>query len=551
MFVSLLKSIFHKKRPIKSEGNLSVVIKTPVTKWRRAKNWGDYHMAVLLKKELECEGYDVLIQILPEWYNDEGNTYDITIVFRGLSRYEPQSHQINIMWNISHPDLVSDDEYESYDKVFIASSFWAKKIANRGIENIETMLQCTDPIRFQKPSDIDKKKYNSQLLFVGNSRGELRKIIADLLPTTLNLIVYGKNWTKLIPKKYLKGKYIKNAELYKYYGSADILLNDHWDDMRVKGYISNRIYDGLASEAFIVSDKVQEMGDLEKFIQTYESKNELLDCITYYLAHPEERLKKSQEGREFVLNNHTFKDRAKQFSVCIENMVLLKNQCVKRTQKCNICGSKEFKPGPFGRLTKTGDMPHCLTCGSLERHRLIRTVWEKIPADFLSQKKVLQFSLDPSVDSAWFQEHEISIYEHRNSIDLQNINREDASYDVVICNQILEHVADDKKAFNEILRVLTDDGFLQMTVPLPIRKKITEDWGYPKEDFHGHYRHYGIDLIEHFSQAHPGVFLINCKACDDVTGVEDYVFFWMKSKKTRDYLLDNLIGKIEIERYLT
>ncbi|MEB8430922.1 glycosyltransferase [Cocleimonas sp. KMM 6892] len=532
-----------------SETTPSIVIKTPVTKWRRAKNWGDYHMAVLLKKELEVEGYNVLIQILPEWYNDEGNTCDIAIVFRGLSRYEPQSHQINIMWNISHPDLVSNDEYESYDKVFIASSYWTEQVSNSVSTDVETMLQCTDASRFKEPTEEQKKEHHQQILFVGNSRGHLRKVIADLMPIDFDLSIYGKNWSKLISKKYLKGKYIRNTELHKYYGSADILLNDHWDDMRNKGFVSNRLFDGLASGAFIVSDKVKEMGRLSDFVETYETKEELTEKISHYLKYPEERLSKVTKGREYVLSNHTFKDRAKQFSVAIDNFILKKNQIIERTTECNICGCNEFKEGPLGRLTKLGEKPHCVECGSLERHRLIRTVWEKLPLQFLNRKKALQFSLDPSVDSKWFEGHETSIYGHSNTLDLQNIERADKTYDVVICNQILEHVADDKLAFSEILRVMKDDGFLQMTVPLPIQKKVTDDWGYPKEDFHGHYRHYGIDLIEYFSKVLPGVHMINCRARDEVTAVEDFVFFWMKSKDTRDYLLDQLAGKVEIDRY--
>jgi SAM-dependent methyltransferase len=537
------------KKPTKPEGKKSIVIKTPVTKWRRAYNWGDFHMAESLKQELEAEGYHVLIQILPEWYNKEAQDYGIAIVFRGLSEYEPLPHQINIMWNISHPDMVTDEEYESYDKVFIASSYWANKISNKINTSVDTMLQCTDARRFHEPTEEDKKKYHKQLLFVGNSRGSLRKAIADLLPTNLDLAVYGKNWNKLISKKYLKGRYISNSKLYKHYGSADILLNDHWGDMRDKGFISNRVFDGLGSGAFIVSDNVKEMGRLKDFVQIYETKEELSENIAYYLKNPKKRLAKVLKGKEYVLSKHTFKDRAKQFSVDIENLVLKKNQVLRRTIECNICGCDEFKAGPLGRLTKQGEKPHCVKCGSLERHRLIRTVWEKIPLEFLNQKKALQFSLDPSVDPGWFKEHETSIYGHTNSLDLQNIEREDGTYDVVICNQILEHVADDKLAFSEILRVMKDNGFLQMTVPFPIRKIVTDDWGYPKENFHGHYRHYGIDLIEYFSKVIPGIHMINCRATDGVTAVEDFIFFWMKSKNTRDYLLDQLKGKVEIEHY--
>ncbi|HIQ14856.1 MAG TPA: hypothetical protein EYH38_04690, partial [Leucothrix sp.] len=127
-------------------------------------------MAVLLKNELEKIGYFVLIQILPEWDNHEADIYDIAIVFRGLSRYKVKPHQINIMWNISHPDDVTLDEYDDYDKVFIASNYWSKIISEQVSTPVETMLQCTDINRFKEPSDAEKNKYRHQLLFVGNSR---------------------------------------------------------------------------------------------------------------------------------------------------------------------------------------------------------------------------------------------------------------------------------------------------------------------------------------------------------------------------------------------
>ena len=59
--------------------------------------------------------------------------------------------------------------------------------------------------------------------------------------------------------------------------------------------MSNRIYDGLACGAFILNDKVKDMGELIKFVQTYETREELEKFIEYYLHHPEER-KKSIDG---------------------------------------------------------------------------------------------------------------------------------------------------------------------------------------------------------------------------------------------------------------
>ncbi len=296
----------------------SIAIKTPVTKWRRVNRWGDYHMAVLLKEQLQIEGYHVLIQILPEWDNAEGMEYDVAIVLRGLSRYKVKPHQVNIMWNISHPDKVGMDEYEEYDKVFIASDSWADKIKKQVSIPVELMLQCTDPQRFHEPNDKERIENQHQLLFVGNSRKVYRKVLKDLLPTDYDLAVYGKNWKKIIPRKYIKSEHIHNDSLYKYYGSAEILLNDHWDDMRKKGFVSNRIFDGLACGAFILTDKVKDMGELNKFVQTYDTREELDKYIEYYLHHPEERKQKALMGQEYVLNNHTFVHRAKQFSDSIK-----------------------------------------------------------------------------------------------------------------------------------------------------------------------------------------------------------------------------------------
>jgi spore maturation protein CgeB/GT2 family glycosyltransferase len=297
----------------------SIAIKVPCPSWNEANSWGDYHLAVSLKKELEKYNYRVILQMLPEWDNQKGKECDIALVLRGLSRYTIQPHQINIMWNISHPDKVSIKEYEEYNKVYIASEYWANKISEQVSTPVESMLQCTDPELFFEPSKKEKQKYKQALLFVGNSRKVYRKIIQDLLPTKHDLAIYGSDWSNLVSDNYIKGQYIANKKLYQYYGSTDILLNDHWDDMRAKGFISNRIFDALACGAFVLSDNISNMGELGKFIQIYNTPEELKELIDYYLSSPTMRKQKAQQGMKLVLDKHTFKDRAKQFDLYIQN----------------------------------------------------------------------------------------------------------------------------------------------------------------------------------------------------------------------------------------
>ena len=299
----------------------SIAIKIPCPSWDEANSWGDYHLAVSLKKELEKYNYRVILQMLPEWNNKKGKACDIALVLRGLSRYTTKSHQINIMWNISHPNKVTIKEYNEYDKVYIASEYWANKISEQVSIPVETMLQCTDPEIFYKPNQEEKKKYKQPLLFVGNSRKIYRKIIQDLLPTEHDLAIYGNHWDNLVPANYIKGKHLSNKKLYQYYGSADILLNDHWNDMKTKGFISNRIFDALACGAFVLSDNIESMGELRKFIQVYNTPEELKQSIDYYLSRPAMRKQKVQQGIKLVLDKHTFSHRAKELDLYIQEKI--------------------------------------------------------------------------------------------------------------------------------------------------------------------------------------------------------------------------------------
>ena len=129
------------------------------------------------------------------------------------------------------------------------------------------------------------------------------------------------------------------------------------------------------------------------------------------------------------------------------------------------------------------------------------------------------------MEEKWFGGFEVSIYGSSNSLDLQEIEREDGLYDIVICNHVLEHVENDRQAFREILRILKPTGFLQFSVPNPKQLSKTKDWGYPKPEVHNHYRVYGFDLLQRFSEAQPCAQILQIEAGDEVTGVSDFVYF--------------------------
>ena len=163
---------------------------------------------------------------------------------------------------------------------------------------------------------------------------------------------------------------------------------------------------------------------------------------------------------------------------------------------CNICGGDEFKPGPNGRLAAGGKLPQCRRCRSLERHRILRRIYERFPGEFLAARDCLQFSQDMAVSPSWFRSHTVSIYGGENHLDLMAIARPSASCGFIVCNHVLEHVPDDRVAFSELLRILAPQGVLQFSTPIYIEQAITRELRAADTADHGHYRYYGADIME-------------------------------------------------------
>ena len=153
-------------------------------------------------------------------------------------------------------------------------------------------------------------------------------------------------------------------------------------------------------------------------------------------------------------------------------------------------------------------------------------------ADFRTMRTI-QFSREPTLDPGWFATFELSLYGAENSIDIQTIDRPDSAYDLVACSHVLEHVADDRRALGELLRITTPDGVLFLVVPDPFREEKTRDWGFAKPEKHGHFRVYGADIAYRFAEYLPGQSVLAYQGEDPVTGERDGGFLLAKSVATR------------------
>ena len=289
-----------------------IAIKAPVPNMAEAKHWGDYYFALGLQKALKMRGHSVRVDLLPDWDSEFAKWDDMVIVIRGLSEYKPKQDQINIIWNISHPEKIPLDEFAKYDHIFVASKNYASYLDSVLDAPVSCLLQCTDPDVFRP---LDDSQYETDILFVGNSRKQRRKIVDDAISSGFPVSVYGSLWDGIISDKYVQGVHIPNDELYKYYSNAKILLNDHWPFMAKHGFLSNRLFDGAAAGALIVSDEAQGIRDIfGDSIITYQSADELKKLFKKYLSDELARREKREQLRELVLRAHTFEHRADEIS---------------------------------------------------------------------------------------------------------------------------------------------------------------------------------------------------------------------------------------------
>lgn len=150
---------------------------------------------------------------------------------------------------------------------------------------------------------------------------------------------------------------------------------------------------------------------------------------------------------------------------------------------CVICGNRYSRFLPYGRLRARSNAL-CPGCLSLERHRLIQ-IYLKDHTTFYKQKlSVLHIAPERCFIQPFRAQHgEGYITADLESpwadvqMDIHQMPFSDGNFDVVICNHVLEHVADDILAMKEIYRVLKKGGWAILQVPFfsPIPEKTFED----------------------------------------------------------------------------
>lgn len=214
--------------------------------------------------------------------------------------YHPEHlYNKNYMDMLSHFDLcgfVTTDVKAKYDAAGIKWRYW-----QIGYE----------PTRFY----ANNRTYRYDVIFQANGYSDARMALAGALRKIYNnkFGLYGF-W----PRQFkAKGSTLYNFEAgAELYGASKMAISDsQWP--HAAGFVSNRLFQAMIAGPLVLQQRFDGMTELlglkdGEHLVVWDNINDLTEKIRYYSVHDKERLSIAENGRLFVVDNHSFDRRVQE-----------------------------------------------------------------------------------------------------------------------------------------------------------------------------------------------------------------------------------------------
>lgn len=146
--------------------------------------------------------------------------------------------------------------------------------------------------------------------------------------------------------------------------------------------------------------------------------------------------------------------------------------------ECACCG------GRFRRLAPHGVPPRanarCPRCNSMERHRALWMFLRTKTDLWSAPRRALHIAPELALKRALTRAPNIEYVsgDVRSplaavKLDVQDLPYPDGFFDLVLCNHVLEHVDDDRRAMRELCRVLSPAGWAVLLAPIDPARAVT------------------------------------------------------------------------------
>ncbi len=279
---------------------------------QKAPRWGEFNLAKGLAAAFNRRGYEAEIQPVDRW-GDAAMPGQVDLLLWGQRRdYEMPVGRPTALWLLYNAGAMDTNALQKIRHVFVASAPQTKKLQRMfGADHVSLLLQAFDA-DLMSP---DGETTSSGALFIANGlRKRVRRTVQLALEYGVEIDLYGLRWAGTEAERFLKSDYIENEDLARYYRGAGAVLNDHRFVMGHQGFVSNRIFDGLACGAPVVSDMVAGLPeDVEPWLHCYDADAEFPACVAAAFDETEDRRAERHEFARDLAGCHSLDARADEF----------------------------------------------------------------------------------------------------------------------------------------------------------------------------------------------------------------------------------------------
>ena len=344
---------------------------------------------------------------------------------------------------------------EDFDFVLAAQRDGAQRLHSEGIPSAQWLPLACDP-EVHRKHDVPKRY---DVCFVGNLLPGRRAEAVQHLQKHFADVFVGRRYFD---------------EMAETYSASRVVFN-----RSVLGDVNMRVFEALACGSLLVTNELSDNGQAELFrngehLVTYRDLDELVEKITYYLEHEDERERIAAAGRKEVLAAHTYRHRME--TILSE---------VERTRKETVtnCGTDtaqrptdpyyyEFSrqellalvPATARRVLDVGCAAGCLGQAIKARQKA----------------SVCGIELSPEVARTAEQHLDEVII---GDVEEMELSFEEGHFDCIVCGDVLEHLQRPKQFLRQARRWLAPGGCLVASIPnvryhSVIRGLLAGDWTY-------------------------------------------------------------------------
>ncbi len=370
----------------------------------------------------------------------------------GLRYHLPDDLRPSAWWAIdTHMDF---DWYKnrapSFDFVFTAQRNGSQQLRENGIANVHWLPLACNPALHRKhevPKELD-------ICFVGN--------VAPGPRTELLQLIQKQFQNNFVGQRHLD-------EMARTFSASRIVFN-----RSIKDDLNMRVFEALACGSLLLTNALPNNGQDELFtnsehLATYRDSEELLDKVDYYLRHEDIRERIAAAGRKTVLQTHTYRHRMEEILRTIEDSQTTENQT---DTGSTGCGYFDFaRPELLALIPESARHVLDIGCGS---GRLGGALKARQPAT------VVGIELNAKAGEAARTRLDDVIVG-----DVEKLDKpfEEASFDCIVCGDVLEHMRDPKKFLQRARKWLSEDGRLIASIPnvrhhSVVRSLLEGNWTY-------------------------------------------------------------------------